>query len=1191
MRSWTAEQKAAIDLRGASLVVSAAAGSGKTSVLVARLITLLSDTENKVPAEQLVVVTFTNDAAAEMRRRLTKELTKAVREHPENEWLRQQQTMLQSAKISTIHSFCYALMREHFQALDIPAGFRTLEDSEENVLRAEAAKAVLEEFSRRAETEPETADAQRILLDAFCGSDDSALDDILDGMHRYIEQKPFGSDLAARAADRLESGSFAKDAAVLFRGSLDAVSELLHQVQQMILPDGTDKQKEAIALDADFAAETAKLCDADDYKRLGALLMRKLPAKINVTGLPDADAARALWRHAKRIWEQKLMPWRVPFLFAEADIPRTAAILRAMQPLLDAFSDELTARKQERDAVSFADAMRMTLSLLAERTADGSIRKTPLAEQLSGQYLYVMVDEFQDADDQQDLIFRMLSRGGTQERYGSNMFVVGDSKQCIYRFRNANPQNFAAIGAECRDWQVSDGCGTLQENTRVLLNSNFRSAEPVISFVNHVFSMLMTDQVGEVRYDDTQKLIQGAVYPAGDRRTEVILLHDTKKARADEPAAVADCIRRHLMELHTPVSDSEAEGGQRPCRAGDFLILLRNKTHMAEYAEALKRHGIPVCPAEQGAWLKTPEMLLMLEILRVIDNPLLDVSAAAVMLSPVFGFTPDDLVSLRIAYRKRELYSAVRQYSKEDSADTEPLLQAKCRSFLTFLESMRLFSAMETPEQLIRRICQETDLLGLMQMQSADGSKKANLRMMLRYAGQFEQGRGGGLSAFLRYLEQIGAQKKPVPCGTPPTGSADAVCIKTIHGSKGLEAPFVVLARSNSLFSRQDAADVIQYHAGRGFGFRLLDPERFAKGDSLPAKAIIAQNYNEMLSEELRLLYVALTRAREHLILPLVYTDSFCGTAAEFAAEQKYSGGQTDLLTASAGCMRDWLIMALIRNPSCEQLRRTLGVTCESDGTPPLDIVFQTEMPAGQTDTEHDTESVQPDTALLDTLRTQCAQKYDDRLAGLTAKYGVSELARTEEITAPLRRPQFVRESHGLSGAERGTAVHTFMQFCDFAAAAENLPQEVERLTQRGRLTQRQAQAVLHSTVGNFFTSPLYARIRKAKAVRREEKFTVRLSDLHLTGALSGIGEAYAGTDGMLTGIMDLVLEEDDGIVLVDYKTDHAPAEKLLEEYTAQIRLYAEALRILTNQPVRECCLYSVYLNQTVPVPDSIEKR
>ena len=1188
MPEWTAEQKAAIELRGASLVVSAAAGSGKTSVLVARLIALLSDTEHRMPAERLVVVTFTNDAAAEMRRRLTKELTKAVREHPENEWLRQQQTMLQSAKISTIHSFCYALMREHFQALDISANFRTLEDSEENVLRADAAQTVLEEFSRRAEEDADTAAKQQLLLDAFCGSDDSSLDGILNDLHRYTEQKPFGGDLPARAADALESGSFAKRAAKIFQSDLESVLSLLKAAQKGIVQSGTEKQIAGIGDDISCAELALKHCQAEQYAELGTVLANKLPAKVNTAGkLENAVQIRALWKHAKRIWEARLMPWRVPFLFAEADIPRTAAILRALQSLLDDFTAELNARKQERDAVSFADAMRMTLSLLAERREDGSIVRTPLAEALSEQFVCIMVDEFQDADDQQDLIFRMLSHGGSPARYGSNMFTVGDSKQCIYRFRNANPQNFAAIGAECTDWKAEQGTAPVTENTRVLLNSNFRSADPVISIVNHVFSMLMTQQVGEVDYDDTQKLIRGAVYFDGDRRTEIMLLHDTKSVRADEPAAVADCIRRHLRELHTPVADKEAPGGVRPCRAGDFLILLRNKTHMGEYAEALRQHGIPVGPAEEGEWLKAPEILLLLEILRVIDNPLLDVSAAAAMLSPVFGFSSDDLAALRIFDRSHELCTVVRTFCKEPPADADPALTAKCSSFLAFLDAMRLFSAMETPEQLIRRIYQETDLLGLMQMNSADGSKKANLRMMLRFAGQFEQSRGGGLSAFLRYLAKLGAQKKKIPCGTPPAGAADAVSVMTIHGSKGLEAPFVILARSNSAFSRKDALDVIQYHSDLGFGFRLLDPANYAKGDSLPSRAIIAQNYSEMLSEELRLLYVALTRAREHLILPLVYTDKYGETAAEYAAEQEYAGGQTDLLTASAGCMRDWLVMSLIRNTACEQLRRTLNVTCETDGTPALDVCFSviTPEPSAESEQSTDAQEIAPDAALLETLRKQCEKQYDSRLAGLTAKYGVSELARAENITAPLRRPQFVREKHGLSGAERGTAVHTFMQYADFAAAKDNLPGEVERLTQRGRLTQRQAQAVLNSTIGSFFTSPLFDRIQRAKTVWREEKFTVRLSDLHLTGALAEIGEAYAGTEGMLIGIMDLVIEEDDGIVLIDYKTDHAQADALLEEYTTQIRLYAEALRLLKDKPVRECCLYSVYLNQVIPVP------
>ena len=331
-----------------------------------------------------------------------------------------------------------------------------------------------------------------------------------------------------------------------------------------------------------------------------------------------------------------------------------------------------------------------------------------------------------------------------------------------------------------------------------------------------------------------------------------------------------------------------------------------------------------------------------------------------------------------------------------------------------------------------------------------------------------------------------------------------------------------------------------------------------------------------------------MTRAREYLILGMPYSNTTGAKLTAIAAEQLAFGGQTDTLTKTANSFSAWLYMTLVRNPACEPLRRMFGLECGSDEKQPFlpVVICADELPETEEETlPQAAAAAQADPGLLTQIERQCSWQYESRLASLTAKYGVSELAKAEDFSAPLRRPQFVREQHGLSGAERGTAVHTFMQYADFAAAAADLPAEIDRLESLGRLTARQAQAVRKSSIGHFFASELYQRIANAEKVWREQKFTVRLRDLTLTGPLEQLGRDYAGTDGMLIGIMDLVFAEPDGIVLVDYKTDRAAnAEALLEQYTEQIRLYAEALHLLFSKPVKACYLYSVTLNKTVPV-------
>ena len=1189
MRNWTPEQEAAITARGASVVISAAAGSGKTSVLVERLTQLLTDPA--YPAEKMVVVTFTNDAAGEVRARLSRALTAKVLDEPENEWLRRQQTMLQSASISTIHSYCLRLLREQFAQLDISANFRVMDETEAEELRRSCIAELLEDFSASAEKDDAAKQKQALLFEAFCTQDDTPLEQLLLSLHALTEDFPFGETLLPEAAKACESGSILQTAREMIASALHEILGLYPPAIGLAAQMQSEKTELALKAEYQQLQEIARTAAQADAGTLCAALrdmqfaaLRSLPRK----GFEEEKSAlKSLRSFAKERCEQLKSTWILPLQYADKDIPRHAALLKVLAELVQDFDARYALRKRERNAVTFNDAMTMALSLLAIRHADGTIEKTPLAEQLSQQYVCIMIDEFQDANNQQDMIFRMLSRGGSAAQYGDNLFVVGDSKQCIYRFRNANPENFSRAMREGAPYRQPQ----LTENTCIHLNRNFRSAEEVVTVINHIFGMLMTERVGEIGYDDTQKLVQGAVYPPARRPAEVILIPQSKDAPNPECAVIAKRIAWHLSH-GTPVKG--ADDALRPCEPRDFLILLRTKTHMEEYAAALAAAGVPVCSTEHSDYLKSPEILLLLDILRAIDNPLPEIPVASAMLSPLFGFTVDELLQVRLYNRNKRLFQTmlqIRRDAEEGKSTADEVLLKKCCTLLDFLDNMRLCAAMDTPEQLIRRIFRQTDFLGLMQMTAGGAQKKANLRALTAYAHNFEENRGGGLSAFLRYLDAVLARKSDLEAGSVPAGTENVVQIKTIHASKGLEAPFVILANAERAFSHQDAASVFQYHPETGIGFQLHDPETMSKGRSLPWTVVLQRSDCEMRSEELRLLYVALTRAREYLILPLAYTESRAAKVfSVYADVQRAMGGQTDMLTAAAGNMADWLIMALARNPACELLRRETALTCGSDPQQPfLPVAVWAEQPADSAGSEQEADTAdaaaEPDPALTAQLAAQCAWHYESRLADLTAKYGVSELAKQEDFSAPLQRPQFITERRGLTGTERGTAVHTFMQYVDFAAAAADPEAEIRRCRDAGRLTQRQADAVRQSKIAAFFRSELYEKITKAVRVMREQKFMVRLSDLTLSGPLAQLGRDYAGTDGMLTGIMDLVLEEPEGIVLVDYKTDTGlDADGLLAEYTEQIRLYAEALSLLTEKPVCGCYLYSVPLCRTIPV-------
>ncbi len=1188
MSQWTPEQEAAILARGASVTVSAAAGSGKTSVLVERLIRLLEDPA--YPAEKMVVVTFTNDAAGEVRARLNRALSRKILDDPENTWLRQQQIMLQSANISTIHSFCIRLLREHFAQLDLSANFRVIEQGEADELCAQAAADVMENLSARAAADETAAQQQKLLFDAFCGQDDKPLENLLISLYALTENEPFGETLLAESAKKYASQDSIRQEARNMIG--EALQEILECYPPAIaLAEKMNAEKPAATLRAEQQniREIADAVPDGDCAEIGRMLQKKLFGSLNTLPRKKGEfecekaTVKALRNYAKNLFDDLRKTWAVPLQFADQDISRHAELLTLLSGLVQELDEQYTARKRERNGVTFNDAMRLALSLLAERLPDGTIRRTPLAEQLSAQYVCIMIDEFQDADNTQDLIFRMLSRGGSAERYGSNLFVVGDSKQCIYRFRNANPENFYRAMHEGAPYTVPE----LTENTCIHLNKNFRSAEEVVTVINHVFSQLMSEQVGEITYDAQQALVQGASYFEHRRTAEIMLLPQSGEETHTGPAAAAERIAWHLTH-QTPVQG--ADGEPRPCEPRDFLLLMRSKTKMPLYVAALEAAGIPVSGVKREDYLQSPEILLLIDLLRAIDNPLPEVPVASAMLSPLFGFTVDDLLKVRLYAPKMQLFQTMlRIRADAEMAEREPELTEKCRALTEFLDAMRNFSAMDTPEQLIRRIYRSTDFLGMMQMSAGGAQKKANLRALTAYARDFEKNRGGGLSAFLRYLDAILSRGSDLTAGNIPAGTENVVQIKTIHSSKGLEAPFVILADANNSFSKQDSALTMQYHGKTGIGFQLHDPETISKGKSLPWTVINQKNHKETISEEMRLLYVALTRAREYLILPLPYTDRHCkDVIAAEAYLQAESGGISARRAGRTECFSDWLFMALIRNTSCEQMRRELEIECGADGLPPLPAAVWTFVPEADGENTQElqaAEQILPDTALTGLLAERCAWEYDSRLAGLTAKYGVSELAKQEDFDAPLQNPQFRSSGSKMTGSERGTAVHTFMQYADFAAAAKDLSAEIERCRQAGRLSARQAAAVAESRIADFFTSELYQRLQKALHIWREQKFMVRICDLKLSGPLAQIGTDYAGTDGMVTGIMDLVFEEQDGIVLVDYKTDTGKNEAaLLEAYTEQIRLYAEALSLLMKKPVCGCWLYAVALRKSIPV-------
>ena len=1196
---WTPQQLQAIEARDTAVIVSAAAGSGKTSVLVERLLRQISSTSSKIPADRFVVVTFTNDAAAEMKQRLTVELSKRIEQEPENFWLSEQQALIQSAKISTIHSFCFDLIRENIRSLDISPGFRIMEETEERVVVAKALEDTFEEFYR------DRAEDMAELVDFFCTRGDRALENVLLSLHRFVLSVPFYMDWLEeqRALYRPENNSNP-----WMEGYTAYLSEELAGLMQdtriaRTLAEDMGAQEAALLIKTEgdsFEALSQTLSDSTvPWKQraagFDAIAFGRIKFPKAETGSPEAETADRI-KKIRDAYKKRFAGLSGDSLLTEeemhSDLEIHYQILTKLAALLNAFCKKVWENKVARNAIGFSDAEQQAVALLAEKTPEGIV-PTALAKELSDYYQVIMIDEFQDVNNTQDLIFKMLSHNGTSLRNGDNLFVVGDVKQSIYRFRQSNPAIFMETLQHSAPY-TEDFAG---KNAAILLNRNFRSSREVVAFVNFVFSGIMSRRVGEIDYTDAEKLVQGAQFNEGcDRAAEILLVPAQDEAEEEEEQAisaearvVAARIHRMLAEKH-PVWD---RGEVRPCRSRDFCILLRNKASGGLFVRALEKYGLKAHTDEVEGYLKSREISVLLNILQIIDNPLLDIPLVSVLMSPMFLFSAEEVAAIRLLCPEGSMYKALctsigKPFFGPENAESQPADEGasyfkKAVAFDTMLEQLRFYASSYSLEKLIRLIYDRTDFMSVMQLFRDGEQKKANLRLLLEYAKNYEQGVNGGLSGFIRYIHTVSRQGGDLKQAGKTSGADDVVAVKTIHKSKGLEFPFVFLCRTSGKFNRSDLNAQMQLHLTGGIGFKIQEKKTLKRYNSLPYMTVRRQNAANASSEEMRLLYVALTRAKEKLFITLDITAKTRERLFALGNEIKLEGAVTPRLASKADCMQDWLFMALLLHPDCGELRQMAQAEfipapadfrvhlCKPEDIPKTDRSQQMLVAASL-----------PDPEKIVCLRRWAESRYDSAQTELPAKWTVSELSKGDDPAHPLslRRPSFITERKTLTGAEKGVAAHTFMQYADFAAAAGNVPAELDRLGQLGYLTEKQKNAVDTQKLEEFFRSGLYGRIARSLKVERERKFLMKIADLNLPGEL---GQSYAGTDGMLQGIADCLFEEADGLVLIDYKTDYVQhAEELIRMYARQLELYRYALDQLYEKKVKEILIYAFSLGQPI---------
>ncbi len=1163
--SWTDDQKKAIEARKGTLLVSAAAGSGKTAVLVERVIRRICDSENPCDVENLLIVTFTKAAASQMKEKIEAAISKKIAENPSDKRLRRQQLMLPCANICTIDSFCINLVRENFHVLGIAPDFGMLDESKLKILKAQAVNNVVGELYKNP-----TKNFMRLTNLISDNRDDRKLVAAMIKLHSLSQAYPF-PELWLRslaqdfsAPEQIRESSWGK---IIISYMKAAVESCLGGIEHCLVLLADEPELEAKYADT-FNAEKEMLVrffNSVCYEPWDKIAEEY--GKVSFGRMPSAprgyeSEVKDICKKIRDGYKKEIGEIGRYLCISEddhkADVAALAPVVTELIEAVIAFANEFDRLKFAENGADFSDTLHMALRLLVEPDGNKYV-KTPLAVALSENYAEILVDEYQDVNLAQDMIFSALSKDE------NNLFMVGDVKQSIYRFRQAMPEIFLARRDKMSEYE--------NENypAKVTLGKNFRSREGVTGIVNFIFEAVMSRDAGGLDYDEKERLEAAAAYPQKDGADTEFLLFETDKDNFTKIQAkyIADYIEKAVAE-GMPLTKGD---GFRAAEYKDFCILLRSvKNSSRDFIDEFNAREIPVsCEATEG-FLSTPETMFLISLLKVIDNPVNDIPLTAVMLSPVFGFTPDDLAVMRAQRRKGSIYGCV-TFAAENG-------NKKAADFVAKLKEMRRIAATVRVGELVRRLIEETGYAAAVCAMKNSAERRANLNLFIDLANRFEANGRRGVSGFVNYLDNIEKSGGDISGGSSKSEAANAVKIMTIHKSKGLEFPVCFVAACEKpygdFFNREDL--IIASASGIG----IKNNTGFAKYDTLPRLAAKTETLIAEHSEELRVLYVALTRAKEKLIMLSSCADS-TKTLTSAAANLR-SGSRINPFTVTGfSSYGECVLTALLRHPDANTLRMAAGVSqrfnlpCRTPLKAEIIKNYQSE------ELVREAEKIQPDEEILAEIETRLGYSYPfAELNGVVAKQIASNLDMGEmqsEYFAS-RRPAFMSKDK-LTPAQRGTATHRFMQFADYAAASTDTAKELERLVADGMLTEREANAVDIKAVSGFFKSALSKRILNAEKVFKEYEFTFAIPVRELYPEVPAT--VAQNEKIIIEGVADCAFIENGNLVVVDYKTDRVTSgEELKEHYGSQLGIYRRCLEQVIGLPVVQTLIYSFRLGETI---------
>lgn len=1209
---WTNEQLQAIQEKDSNILVAAAAGSGKTAVLVERIIHKIIDEQMDI--DKILVVTFTNAAASEMRERILEAIYKKLEENPENVHLQRQIILLNKASICTIHSFCLDVIHNHFYEIDLPSNFKIADTAEIDLLKQE----VLDDLFEQKYTENDK-DFIELLENYTNYRGDEALQELVLKIYKFIQSSPFPLKWLQEKLELLKIED--KDISQTIWGKL-IIQAVEDDIQESIMQLETVKSK--MALYPEMTKFYQKICedliiikDLQNYNSWDELYIKllnfnfsKWPVDKKVTNDLKEDSKEIRDKVKKHIKEKTAKLLSCSQEQAVKDLKIITPILEKLSNLVTEFTKNFAEKKKEKNCIDFNDIEHFALKILL----DENNNPTEVAKKYKEKFEEIAIDEYQDSNLVQEAILTSISKG-------NNIFMVGDVKQSIYKFRQARPELFLQKYDEYKNKEEK----TQEDNLKIQLFRNFRSRQNILNITNLVFESIMSKELGDINYNENEYLNYGANYPepeeiknyAGIAELDIIDLKEDEsitafegeedeeeQERVEDDVLEAKFVANKIQELlNSDYMVFDKKLGYRKIRPKDIVILLRATSNLSPiYEKEISDLELPVFSDTSGTYLDTVEIQTILSVLKTIDNPLQDIPLVVVLRSSICNFTDNDLITIRLTDRNCNFYEALIKTRIICDGD----LKNKIESFLEKLEKWKSISQYMPLDEFIWQIYLDTGYYQYVGLLPNGAMRQANLKTLFEKAKQYEKASFKGLFNFIQFIDKLKKQNGDLASAKLIGENEDVIRIMSIHKSKGLEFPVVFLCNSHKKFNMQDLNDIILLHQDIGFGPTIMDTTRKIKYSSIAKDAIKLKMKQETLSEEQRILYVALTRAKEKLYITGRSKDFTKYVQDKNKVLEMYESEKIKLdakLMKKANSYLDWIMYVYLFNQGRtitlkgESYKLSDIITLNVSNKKDLLKALAKEEVVEQIDLKEKIEQILKNKSEEENKKSEQALKellewkYDYIVdTTLPTKSSVTKIKqekiKLEEILKGIESeeveykksytPKFMQEDKKISNAEKGTLVHLCIQRLDERKDYElkDIQNMILNLVEKEIITKNEADAIDVNLIYQYTKSQLFEELRQAKEVHKEQPFYINIP------AKDVVSEAENSKKNILVqGIIDLYyIDKNDNLVLIDFKTDYISnepnaKEKILEKYKVQLEIYKTALEQALGRKVNKTAI------------------